>query len=171
MSEAFTLDETGGSCAGWPSKGLVLVKVYTNECGHCRAMQPEWEKIVKSPPPGVAVGSVHASKLEGLSASMPHHPQAEKIASKLQGEMVGVPMIAVVSPDGTITEHSGPRTKEAIAETVASVLRQGQSGGGGCRSRRKRKSQRKSKSRGRGGKSRRGGRRRTRSKRKSRSTR
>lgn len=83
----------------------IVVKLYhAHWCPHCKAMMPEWNKLVSNPPKGVQVKTVEESEL----------------TSEDKGRVQGFPTI-VAEVDGQLKEYSGGRSADEIRQWCSTL--------------------------------------------------
>ena len=84
------------------AKGRTFVFFHSPDCGHCRAMLPEWEALgERSPPDGCRLGSLDVT-LEPAIAD--------------RFEVYGFPTLLLLEPsEGQMYEFRGERTVEAFS--------------------------------------------------------
>ena len=83
----------------------LLLRYHSPSCGHCTAMEPEWEKVKKDK-------RLHNAKIKVVDADVSitnntKHPSAQDVSRK------GVPTIYLIEGNNMI-EHTGGRTKDDI---------------------------------------------------------
>lgn len=83
----------------------LLLRYHSPSCGHCTAMEPEWEKVKKDK-------RLHNANIKVVDADVSitnnvKHPSARDVSRK------GVPTIYLVEGD-KIIEHIGGRTQDDI---------------------------------------------------------
>jgi len=88
---------------GFDSSGRTLTLYYHPECGHCKAMMPEWHKL------GNSVNGTIIKKVNCVE-----HPEEIN-----KNNLLGFPTIILTGP-GIRKVYHGPRTAQALLEFVAS---------------------------------------------------
>lgn len=83
----------------------LLLRYHSPSCGHCTAMEPEWEKVKKDK-------RLHNAKIKVVDADVSiannaKHPSAQDVSRK------GVPTIYLIEGNSMI-EHIGGRTQDEI---------------------------------------------------------
>ncbi len=84
-----------------------IVRVYAHWCGHCRAMQPEWNhftKTIQNKADVIDIEESEMNKLNELNATLKNPIMVQ-----------GFPTIAKIK-NGLVTYFSGPRTSGEITK-------------------------------------------------------
>ena len=102
------------------SEELWMVEFYSNGCGHCRNLEPHWEKAAKALKGVVRVGAVDVDQNQGLSS---------------QYQVTGIPTIKYFGDKKkSPQEYTGGRTAEDIVtyslDKVSSTVKKRIGGGG-----------------------------------------
>ena len=126
-------NKDGAKLAKLVSDKPTLVRFHADYCGHCKAMEPEWEKV--------------KSKVDDLKNKQVvdvEHSAIEHVPSHLKEGVDGYPTIRAFTNKGKESySYSGPREADAIVPWFRSMTPQS----GGRRLKRKTKNNRKSRTR------------------------
>lgn len=107
-----------------------LVRFHADYCGHCKAMEPEWEKVKN-----------HIGELKNKQVVDVEHSAIEHVPPHLKEGVNGYPTIRAITNKGKKSySYSGPREADAIVPWFRSMSPQS----GGRRPKRKTRNIRKS---------------------------
>ena len=80
-------------------KGLYLYKFYATWCGHCKNMQPEWEKFLNNNSHNINIVEIEAEYLKQIDKSQ-----------QMKFNVQGYPSLLLFNNNNRIAEFSGERT-------------------------------------------------------------
>ena len=90
-------------------KGLVLIFFYATWCGHCSAMEPEWEKLQENHPEGVNLAKVESEDYDNYAMS----PNEDRVQ--------GYPTVRY-HQDKMVKEFDGERNFESMYQFIEDYL-------------------------------------------------
>ena len=91
-------------------KGLVLILFYATWCGHCSAMEPEWEKLQENHPAGVNLAKVESEDYDNYAMS----PNEDRVQ--------GYPTVRLYHQDKMVKEFDGERNFESMYQFIEDYL-------------------------------------------------
>jgi thiol-disulfide isomerase/thioredoxin len=110
-----------------------LVRFHADYCGHCKAMEPEWEKVKD-----------RVADMKNMQVIDVEDSAVKHVPSHLKEGVDGYPTIRALTNKGkTVYSYSGPREADTIVPWLKSMTPQS---GGRSKRRRTRKSRKSSRS-------------------------
>jgi len=91
-------------------KGLVMILFYATWCGHCAAMEPEWDKLQDNHPEGVNLAKVESEDYENYEMS----PNEDRVQ--------GYPTVRLYHQDKMVKEFDGERNFETMYQFIEDYL-------------------------------------------------
>ncbi len=91
-------------------KGLVMILFYATWCGHCAAMEPEWEKLQENHPEGVNLAKVESEDYNNYEMS----PNEDRVQ--------GYPTVRLYYRDKMVKEFDGERNFETMYQFIEDYL-------------------------------------------------
>lgn len=91
-------------------KGLVMILFYATWCGHCSAMEPEWEKLQENHPENVSLAKVESEDYNNYEMS----PNEDRVQ--------GYPTVRLYHHDKMVKEFDGERNFETMYQFIEDYL-------------------------------------------------
>lgn len=101
------------SAEGFSSGGYEFAMVYAPWCGHCKTTMPMFDEFMAKSPLTVNGKSVAIKKIDG---------DADKATAEKYG-VKGFPTFVLVSPDGSVEQHEGPREPAAFKQFMEKMIK------------------------------------------------
>lgn len=98
---------------GFSSGGYEFAMVYAPWCGYCKQTMPMFEEFKKASPLTVNGKSVALTMIDG---------DADKAKAEKYG-VKGFPTFVLISPDGSVTQHEGPREPAAFKQFLEKMIK------------------------------------------------
>lgn len=90
--------------------GLVMILFYATWCGHCSAMEPEWEKLQENHPENVSLAKVESEDYNNYEMS----PNEDRVQ--------GYPTVRLYHHDKMVKEFDGERNFETMYQFIEDYL-------------------------------------------------
>lgn len=90
--------------------GLVMILFYATWCGHCAAMEPEWNKLQENHPDNVSLAKVESEDYNNYDMS----PNEDRVQ--------GYPTVRLYHQDKMVKEFDGERNFETMYQFIEDYL-------------------------------------------------